>query len=924
MRSLGNSVNKLEKLLKDNPECMILCITEHWKSQDQLDQLGLENFKSIASVCREAGQHGGSAIYVRNPVMARKREIISDLSVIGEFECSAVECVINKLTLVILSVYRPPGGGMDLFFDLMENILFEKIVPNSIIFIVGDFNIEMKDENSVKNRLFTLFNNFSIRAQIDEYTRITEHSKSCLDNIFTNFSSVISAEVLEYHISDHMAQKVCFRISNRVETEIVRKRFINESNKTIFMHKLEEQTWDNVYLIDEHDVNEQWLVFVNQFLNIFNECFPLTPVYKNRKVIKKNDNIESMKQQLDTLMVLSGFDVSYKIRYNQCKREYDELLKLEKRKSYDERIGKSDCKIKSMWAICREITGKNITHEQNFCEDPLKLANDFNKYLVKVIQDIQLGREDTPFVNIIPENDRSMFLKPVSVAELVELSNHLKNKHCSGYDDIPVSIVKSSITVISTILCYILNNSMKFSIFPNRLKHALIKPLFKKGDPNDLDNYRPISLLPAFSRIFELVMCSRLLSFMNECNLFSQCQHGYLRGRSTDTAIYQFINAIIDHLENKNLALGLFIDLKKAYDCVDHDILLQKLDRYGVRGRANDWIRSFLSDRCQQIVVDNKVKSEVSFIDVGIAQGSLAGPILFIIYINDLPLSLNKYLITNYVDDTNILLHGNSSNEIIEQTKNCYNEVDSWFSMNRLVINTSKTSLVFFRTKQSQTSTPSSINLENNIIEPVSSTKFLGIQIDEFLDWEIHINKLCLRLASVGYGIRVVAQYMNEGTLKILYHANCESIIRFGIIFWGGNSRVQSIFIAQKRIIRTICKMKYRDSCRGKFRNMNIMTVYALYIYECLLFVFKNRDKFDMGVSHNYNTRTQDLLYPYHRLTLSEKGPYYMCIKIFNRLPNYIKCCDSLYRFKKIVKRMLIHLEPYNCGDYFVSENLCI
>lgn len=463
---------------------------------------------------------------------------------------------------------------------------------------------------------------------------------------------------------------------------------------------------------------------------------------------------------------------------------------------------------------------------------------------------------------------------------------------------------------------------MKYSIYPDQLKFAIIKPLFKKGDPDDLGNYRPISLLPAFSKIFEMVMISRLLNFMNEHNIFSKFQHGYLKGKSTNTAIYQFINAILNHLENKHLALGLFIDLSKAFDCVNHELLLLKLDKYGIRGRANEWIRSFLTNRKQQVSVDKSIKSDIKIVNTGIAQGSIAGPILFIVFINDLPSSLDCCLTTNYVDDTNILVGRKNIPEVLEKAETIFINAKRWFDMNKLKINESKTNLMLFRTKQSNLSKPEMIEFENHTMYPVITTKFLGVNIDEFLNWETHISQLCLKLGSIGYGIKTVANYMNMNTLKILYFANFESNLKYGIIFWGSNSKIQSVFIVQKRTLRTICKMKFKESCRGKFKTLSIMTVYGLYIYECLLFTFKNKNQFDTGHCHDYATRTHDLIYPQHRLTLLEKGPFYMCIKIFNKLPNNIKCCNSFNKFKKDVKNLLINLEPYNMNDYFNSENL--
>ncbi|KAK9709294.1 Reverse transcriptase (RNA-dependent DNA polymerase) [Popillia japonica] len=288
-------------------------------------------------------------------------------------------------------------------------------------------------------------------------------------------------------------------------------------------------------------------------------------------------------------------------------------------------------------------------------------------------------------------------------------------------------------------------------------------------------------------------MCSRLLCFMNKCNLLSNFQHGYLRGRSTNTAVYQFRSAILHELENKNVTIGLLLDLSKAYDCVNHDYLLRKLERYGVRGSA-----------CK-----------------------LIGPLLFIIYINDLDVFMSNYSLVNYADDTNLLYSGKNLPETINNTQVGFSKAYYWFNIKKLSLNTIKTNAILFRTKQSQVIVEDSITLENNEIKPVKNTKFLGKYIDEFLDWGSHIDHTCLKLSSIGYGIKVVAQYMNKETLKIVYQANFESILRYGIIFYGCNANIHSLFLIQKRTVRSMNNMRFRDSCRGIFRNMYIMKVYG-------------------------------------------------------------------------------------------------
>lgn len=190
----------------------------------------------------------------------------------------------------------------------------------------------------------------------------------------------------------------------------------------------------------------------------------------------------------------------------------------------------------------------------------------------------------------------------------------------------------------------------------------------------------------------------------------------------------------------------------------------------------------------------------------------------------------------------------------------------------------------------------------------------MGLIVDEFLDWSDHINKLCCKLNGICYSIRVISKYMNRETLNVIYYANFESTLKFGIIFWGRQSNIQDAFIIQKKVIRIIHRMKFRQSCRSIFRQSNIMTTYGLYIYECLIFLFKHKEKF---LVNNYDTRTTDINYPVHRLTLSEKSPYYMCIKLFNKLPETIRPLSNLDVIKREVKKIIVEIEPYTLEEFF-------
>lgn len=876
-------------------------------------------------------EHGGVALYGADKIKSEVIKDINCLSVCGEFECTGAHFVINRQKIVAIVVYRPPNGSVGVFLRKLEELLSIVFEYNEPTFIAGDFNIELKNDNDKKIQIMSLLNSFNFILTVTEYTRITSKTNSCIDNIFTNYENTFSIEILNTHISDHTAQKIMFNLSTTRKNiqKFKQKRFFTYENKITFTNVLNEQTWESVYNCRSNEINEQWATFMNTFLCIFNHSFPCKIVKADnseKRVNILNDDVQKCKQRLDLLLMLSRVNILYKDAYDVTKKEYDELLKKAKAEMYEMKVMKSNNKSKCMWAIFNQITGRQRKNELPIEGDPINLANSFNNHLVSMAPDLISKLENVPFNCKVLDNTQSMFLKALSPEDILEVTATLQNKFSHGDDEIPTGIIKYCINEIKEVLSYIINNSFKYGIFPDQLKLANIIMLFKSGNQQVMNNYRPISLLPSFSKIFEAAFCRQLVSFMNKCDLFSEFQHGYLTGRSTQTAIFQFLTSILNFFEDRNVGLGIFLDLSKAYDSLNHELLLIKIEKYGVRGNAFNWVKSYLTNRNQRVKVQKDgvtFKSDILYNSTGVPQGSILGPVLFVIYCNDLYniISKENETITNYADDSNILVSAESYPDLLRDSRCIFKRASEWYAANKLTLNKEKTKLVFFRTKQMKLDTPNNVVFDGQILSFVGDACFLGLQFNENLDWESHINSLCGKLNSVCYSIRIISNYLNDRTLKTLYFANFESVVRYGIIFWGRDINVDNIFVIQKRIIRIIYKIKYRQSCRGIFKVNKILTIHALYIYECLMFLFKNKEKFlQDSTEHNYNTRYVNITYPKHHLTLVEKSARYMCIKLYNKLPNYIKLINMVEQFKKEIKALLIDVEPYSPQDFLNYE----
>lgn len=836
-----------------------------------------------------------------------------------------MECILDHRAFIFLSVYVSEVKR-DTLFSKLEELLSRIMNENYGVFLCGDFNIDLKANDSLARDFVSLLSSYDLHQKITDYTRVTDTSKSCLDNVFTNID-IISASVRQFHVSDHLAQIVHFPIAPvgaKRATKVIRQ--FNVADKEMFRRRLEEQSWLDVYSCGLREVNRQWNFFMDAFIPMFNGSFPVRRVHVGGKScgFYCDGDIVECKRLLDALYVLQTHDAGYKPGYVQVKKRYDNLLIGARRRQYNLKLHSSENKSKTVWQIVNGIKGKDGgTQDCQIPGEPNKVANDINQFLIDIPETLMNRLPKKSYVSNIVTNCKSIFVQQATETEILDVIRNLKSKSSSGFDDIPISIVKFCARELCQILTYIVNNSLMFGIFPDRLKVAIVKPLLKRGDPKIIDNYRPISILTSFSKIFESVMTNRIVSFFSAGHLFSASQHGYITGKSINTGVYEFIQAVILGLENKEHPLGIFLDISKAYDCLDHRILIDKLQRYGIRGAALQWVASYLTDRAQKVVVHKNNAdhfSDISYFNVGIPQGSIIGPILFVIYINELPttIKLPNSSMVNYADDTTLLIKNAAYPGLLAGASELLSGVEGWFLTNRLIVNEAKNKCILFKTNHSRHVTPSDVNLGNKIIPLSEHTKFLGIVIDDTLSWSAHVKNLASKLNSVLYTLRVMRKYLDEDTLMVIYYANFQSLLKFGLIFWGQAVDISIIFIIQKSALRVIHGLCYRDSCRGLFRRRGILTLSALYIFEILMFYFKNSRYFLIArQNHDYPTRGADLIYPSHRLTVTEKSCFYSGIKFYNNLPKEIKCLTIFKSFKTQVYTFLVHLEPYNLAEYF-------
>jgi hypothetical protein len=567
-----------------------------------------------------------------------------------------------------------------------------------------------------------------------------------------------------------------------------------------------------------------------------------------------------------------------------------------------------------------------------------ELSTLFNTYFVNVVKDIiqdQPGNNDS----YIGDKQENLYFRKffrfqfVNEEEVEKIITSIKNKNSCGHDEIPIKVIKHAKQNLSRILSHLINSSFVSGIFPDQLKKSKVIPIHKKNDLDTVSNFRPISILPAIAKVYEKIVNDQLLKYLESSNLLNNSQHGFRPGRSVTSAALSFIESIIESVDKGEYTIGIFMDLSKAFDSVNHNLLLQKLKVLGMTDKSIKWFQSYLENRTQYVeitqVTDNKilkVASKTEFIKYGVPQGSILGPILFLCYINDVVDSLIYTPQRNlcfYADDTNLKISASTPQQVEILSHVELENIGYYLKQHNLMLNPLKTNFVRFRTHQNKQLYEPVIIYNSQEIEIKNNIQFLGLTIDQNLNWDKHVDKVLSKLSSGLYALYRMSFFCDLKILRDIYFANIHSHLAFGICFYGSTSKfnMDRILKQQKKAIRIMMKLDYNESTKEKFKELNILTVYGQYIFDTIL-IAKNHKKPSSLDIHPYNTRNKKLkIQNHHNLKFYEKKPSYVGLKYFKNLPNNIKEEQNLNKFKNKLKHFLVQKSPYSLEEFFSTSS---
>ena len=928
-RSLIHNIDTISDYLSTlNNNFSVLGFSETWFGPHN-KITGMSNY-NLFEQHRENRRGGGVCLFVHNKFPAVIRH---DLSIFNaDIESIFVELNFESITILVSVIYRPPQSSVNSFYDTLDLILSKISNEHKNCYIMGDFNIDLTKDKS--SDFHNILSSYGYCPLISIPTRVTCNSASLIDNILsnTNFDDYVSG-VLVTDISDHFPifhqVNVC---TNRVKNKaIIYIRNYSKCNVDKFVSKVGAVDWS--FILALKDANAAYDSFVNTIDHIYDNCFPHITINtkKNRK-----------RHPWITSGILKSIKVKNKLyrrflrnpssenntNYKKYRNKLNHVIRFSKKNYFNDKFNNCKNNAKGTWSIINELLNKRSSNSvssfsdgDNPVTDPKTIANSFNDFFVNIgptlASNINGNKSFDEYLEPNKSILSSLFLNPVTINEVFKVAySCLKSNKSAGSDNLKPGIIRLVIHHIVQPLTHISNLSFITGIFPNRLKIAKVVPIYKKDDPHVYENYRPISILPCISKIIERLMFNRIIAFLDKHNILFDDQYGFRPGHSTELALISAINKLYKALEQKDSAVGIFLDLSKAFDTIDHHILLYKLSFYGIRGNALDWFYSYLSNRYQYVYYNN-CSSDLSRVKCGVPQGSILGPLLFILYTNDISNVSSKSSLILFADDTNIFYHGSNAYElqdIICSDLLCYHD---WFCANKLSLNAAKTNYIVFGTLSKNWNV--TIKLNDKIVHKVTSTKFLGVTIDSNLSWSDHIHSICNKISrSVGI-LSKLKYYIPGNILRCLYQTLILPHLSYCCSVWSSATKttLNKLIVLQKKAIRHITNAHYRESTSKLFLSLNLLKLpdliqinLATIIYRAthnnlpfpLVNLFKTNNDF-----HPYNTRHSNNIHcPPCRTNLIRFNTCNRAIDSWNSIPFDIQTCNSLASFRKIIRQNCI------------------
>ena len=919
IQGLRSKFDELQILLSSN-NIDIFGITESKLSEIHPSEcFAVDGFQIPFRNDRSKDKGGGILIYVRNSITCHRRNDLED---------SCLEHVwleidqSNAKSFLLCILYRHPNEPVSWNDSFEANI--EKVqLEDKEILVLGDFN---KDLTHNAGEWLNYTSSLGLSQLITSPTRVCNNSSTLIDHIYSdNAQNVIWTTVPQLGLSDHYPI-FCSRKINYFKKSrhfCIKYRSLKNFNEDEFLTDLSAVNWNT--LIESQDVNEVVSSFIDKFCSIIDKHVPMRqhrvkrakqPDWLNAEILDAMKDRDKFKARND--------EVNYRLYRNKVST----LINCAKKQCYENKINEGQNDPSTIWKLFKEFRSpsndkssvNSLSIDGQELSEPEIMSNEFNTFFTNIAAKLKEPIPPSNFEHIskfvndhVPEP--MYFNIPYICEEKVrKMLSNLDISKSTGLDEIGPRFLKLSSNIIYPAICRILNASISQCVFPEKWKLAKVCPLFKAGCKQDVNNYRPISILPTLSKLLEKHVHNNFIAYLNHYNLIIQTQSGFRKNHSCETALVHIFDKWLKAVNDGFIVGVVMVDFKKAFDLVDHNVLLQKLALYKCSKRTLDWFKSYLLDR-KQIVALNGAMSSDLVVKYGVPQGSILGPLLFLLFINDLPMSLSVETNTTdmYADDTTIHCIDHTLQNVQRNLQLYLHNLETWCKSNGMILNTDKTKVLLITTPHKRarlTESSLSLTFKKIPLKTSKGEKLLGLQIDENLKWDCHINKLRRKMSTNLWLLNRIKTFIPVNARILFYKAYIQPHLDFCNVVWGCTSQknIHKIFILQKRACKIIFGQDY-VSVSDSLEKMSSLSIFDKVILHKAKFMYKVSkglvpsyisnmfEKEEKAYNCLRTTNLNNFKKPRPKLELFKQSISFSGPSVWNMIPKSIQCMDTIESF---------------------------